>query len=107
MIHQIKNIKKKVIKLLTEKPHLRDDDNKLIANIWCSETGKDEKGVSISKQTTAFDFLLAFSESQYTSPESIRRCRQKVQEQNPDLRGKSYKNRKKNSVEVRQQIHNV
>jgi hypothetical protein len=107
MIHQIKHIKKKIITLLREKPHLRDDDNKLIANIWCEETGKDEKGVSITRQTTARDFLYAFASGQYTSPESIRRARQKVQEQNPELRGKSYKNRKKNATEIRQQIHTV
>jgi len=33
-IKEIKSVKKVVIELLTEHPHLRDDDNKLIANIW-------------------------------------------------------------------------
>lgn len=107
MIHQIKNIKKNIIVLLTEKPHLRDNDNKLIANIWNKETGKEENGAFKSQFLTAYDFLLAFSEGNYTSPESIRRCRQKVQEQYPELRGKSYKNRQKNGVTIKQEIHKL
>lgn len=107
MINQIKNIKKKIISLLTEKPHLRDSDDKLIANIWNEQMGFVSGGGLLSKQTTAYDFLLAFSESQYTSPESIRRCRQKIQEQNPELRGKSYKNRKTAGKEFKQAIYTV
>lgn len=104
MIEQVKHIKKKVIQLLTEKPHLRNDDNKLIANIWNEEMGLDENLKAKSKVTTAFCFLEAFSSGQHTSPESIRRIRQRVQEQNIDLRGTSYKNRKKHGVEFSQEI---
>lgn len=106
MIHQIKNIKRLIISLLKEKQEYRDDDNKLIARVWFDQT-TDGKGNNITRQTTAHDFLLAFREGQYTSPESIRRCRQKVQEQNEDLRGASYKNRKNKGVEIRTEIHAV
>lgn len=107
MITQIKHIKNKVIDLLTKHPHLRDDDNKLIATIWNKETGVDEKNVFISQQTTAFDFFEAFSAGQYTNPESVRRCRQKVQEQNPELRGNAYKNRKEIGEEFKNEIFSV
>lgn len=107
MITQIKHIKKRVTALLKEKQEYRDNDNKLIARIWYDQTGTDKEGKSIAKQTTANDFLLAFREGQYVNPESIRRCRQKVQEQNPDLRGKSYKERKKAGQEFKQEIHSV
>lgn len=107
MIKQIKHIKKKIIALLREKDEYRDDDNKLIARVWFDQTGNDENGKSIAKQTTAHDFLLAFRDGQYINPESIRRCRQKVQEQNPFLRGKSYKERSKKGDEFKQSIHSV
>ena len=102
MINQIKNIKAKVKQLLTDLPHLRDDDNKLIANIWHKQIGKEK-----IKDLTAFDFLVHISEGQLINPESIRRVRQKIQEQNVLLRGKSYKSRKKTGTEFRQQIHSV
>lgn len=106
MIHQIKNVKAKIIHLLKEKEEYRNSDDKLIARIWFDQT-IDNSGQNITKTTTAHDFLIAFREGQYTNPESIRRCRQKVQEQNPDLRGLSYKNRKKKGEEIKKEIHNV
>lgn len=106
MIHQIKNVKAKIIFLLKEKEEYRDSDDKLIARIWYDQT-INASGQNITKQTTAHDFLIAFREGQYTNPESIRRCRQSVQEKNPDLRGKSYKNRKKKGEEMKTEIHSV
>lgn len=106
MITQIKHIKNKVTTLLREKPELRDNDNKLIANIWNCEIGRenDEKKTHKSHSTTAYCFLQAFAAGQHTNPESIRRIRQKIQEQNPELRGKSYVNRKKHEKVVRKEI---
>lgn len=102
MINEIKNIKGKVKQLLVKFPHLRDSDVKLISNIWHSQIGA-EKAKSIS----AFDFLAEFSQGKFINPESIRRIRQKIQEQNEDLRGKSYKDRNKKGAEMRQQIHKL
>lgn len=112
MIEQIKHIKKKVTQLLTDTPHLRDDDNKLIATIWNEEMGREiekdgNKGKFKSRFTTAFCFFEAFSSGQHTSPESIRRVRQKIQEQIPELRGTSYKNRKKTGTEFKKEICRV
>lgn len=106
MINQIKNIKTEVKRLLTKFPHLRDSDNKLIATIWGADIGKDEKGL-ISKQITAYCFLEAFANGKHTSPESIRRVRQKIQEQCPELQGESYKKRKVKAQEFKQEIKSV
>lgn len=102
MIEQIKNIKSKVKYLLIKYPHLRDSDNKLIANIWHEQIGKDK-----AIEFTAFDFLSSFSNGNLISPESIRRIRQKIQEQNPELRGLSYKKRKIKGEEFKKEIVKV
>ena len=106
MLNQIKNIKSEVIRLLTKFPHLRDSDTKLIATIWGSDIGKNEHGL-VAKQITAFTFLEMFACGKYTSPESIRRIRQKIQEQHEELRGKSYKARKEHAQTIKQEIKSI
>lgn len=102
MIEQIKSLKAKVTQLLINKESNRDSDNKLIANIWHSQIG----GANIAKMS-AMELLILVSEGKLSSPESIRRVRQKVQEMNLNLRGKSYKMRKEHAAEVRKEIRNV
>lgn len=84
---KISKTKSKVRNLLIKKPHLRDDDNKLIASIWYNEA--NIKMTKISGE----DFLHLLADGKLTSSESIRRSRQKIQEDEPDLRGESYKKR--------------
>jgi hypothetical protein len=91
MINKMYKIKETVKELLTKRPELRDDDNRLIANIYLIEAG----GVKSLQQMSAQDFLLNFTKGFYSSPESIRRVRQKLQEDFPELRGKKYNERKK------------
>lgn len=74
----------KVLKQLNEDPRTRDNDNLLIAKIWFSEMTSEEIGKS------TLEFLTKYSKSEFTSAESIRRCRQKLQEEFPGLRGTSY-----------------
>lgn len=74
----------KVLKLLNEDARTRDNDNLLIAKIWFGEMSSEELAGS------SLDFIKKFSKGEFTSAESIRRCRQKLQEQYPGLRGKSY-----------------
>lgn len=87
-----------VMSLLSFYPHLRDDDNKLIANIWHSE---------IKNNITAFEFLKGFSEGKYSNPESVRRIRQKLQEEFPKLRGKKWKQRHSEQENVKDQLYNT
>ena len=95
MINKIRSAKEIVTHFLNLRAELRDDDNRLMANIWATElkeTGIQDMG--------AWDFLTMFSKGLLTSPESIRRARQKVQEECPHLRGKSYKARHEKAKEV-------
>ena len=88
-----------IIDLLTNKEHLRDNDQALIANIWWRELvtrGKDK--------STAFEVLKIFSEGKLSNPESIRRSRQKIQEEQPELRGISYRARHREQDNVKEQL---
>jgi len=107
MIKKIKKISIEVKRLLEKYPHLRDSDNKLVATIWRNEMGKDDQQQSKSLSTTAFCFLEALSSGKHTSADIITRARRKVQEQNPFLRGTSYRQRKDKQEEVRSQIKSI
>jgi len=77
---KISGVQQIVTLLLKDHPHLRDDDYKLIANIWyreCKENGWDTTNI-----------LDLFAKHKLTHPESIHRCCRKVQELCPELRGK-------------------
>jgi hypothetical protein len=94
-LKEMKGIKPKVKWLLENFTHLRSDDNKLIANVWHNEINHD---------MSASQFLRFFADGKLTSPESIRRMRQKLQEQIPRLRGNKYKNRMFLEKEMRSNI---
>ena len=80
--------------MLETYPHLRDNDNKLIANVWFAETNKKE----------VIYFLKDLADGKLSSSESITRCRRKIQEQNPYLRGNRYRYRQNLKKEVQTQI---
>ncbi len=86
--------------LLIKHPHLRDDDNKLIANIWYHES----KNMGI---TELYVFLNAMAQSKFYSPESIRRIRAKLQEERPELRGELYEKRHGLQREVINQLNTI
>jgi len=88
-------IKEKVKILLEENPHLRDSDERLIANIWFNESnGVDNK----------YQFLLLYAQGKITNAESIRRCRQKIQEECEHLRGTLYCKRQLNQDKIKQEL---
>lgn len=100
---EIKNNKERVIKLLEDKPHLRDDDQKLMANIWFQDLLKSNIN---AKDITGYKLLEIFSKSNILSnPESVRRVRQKVQEENVNLRGNNYKSRHKNEEKIKKELN--
>lgn len=100
LIPDIQNMKQAVIKLLTDFPHLRDNDLKLLANVWHWEIKNKHPECIYSKDT-----LRLLAEGKLTNPETIRRTRQKVQEEFPDLRGTSYLKRKITGDNVRKNIN--
>ena len=79
---------KEIIKqMMLDKPHLKDNDNKLIAAYWFKEL----KHLNIdSKTITALDFLHKYANTELTNAETIRRMRAKLQEEHPELRGRAY-----------------
>jgi len=99
---EILNTKEKVEKLLSEKPHLRDDDQRLIANIWHKELSEYGK---LAKEISGFELLAVLSEGNVlTSSEGICRCRRKLQEEYPELRGNSWRERHKNEEKIEKDL---
>jgi hypothetical protein len=88
--HDFKTVKDKVKFLLQNNSALRDNDMKLIATYYFHEIGKEE----IDK-LNAYDLLTKISSSKITNFESIRRLRMQLQQNDEELRGSEYKNRKK------------
>jgi hypothetical protein len=102
LFNQMKNIKEKVAFILETKPALRDDDNKLIASFYVYELGKSKV-----EQMSAMSLLTELAYGNLTSPESIRRVRQKLQEERKDLRGEKYSERIKDGDETKSNIKNL
>ena len=88
-----------VKRLLTNHPHLRDNDNKLLANVWYqSVTPLEEAWV---------DFLALIASGDLPSSESIRRCRQKLQELNLELRGELWDKRHQMETQVKAELNEM
>jgi hypothetical protein len=87
----------KVKAMLERYPTSRDNDNELIARIWWDET-PNPGTCSLSL------FLRRFTASECTSPESIRRTRQKLQEKIPGLRGVNYTTRANHRHNIRREL---
>jgi hypothetical protein len=83
--------KDKVKNLLIKYPRFRDSDNKLIAAYWLEELKR--KGLN-PDEMSGIEFLHQFADSKITNPETIRRSRAKLQEEDSSLRGETYSARK-------------
>ena len=82
----------------------RDNDNKLIAITWhklLEESGIDTKSI------TGWTFLTHLSKGDLPAPESITRCRRKLQELYPALRGTTWEERHKKQKEVKKELSNL
>jgi hypothetical protein len=85
---KINGTTERVKTLLQSHPHLRDDDNRLIANILRQDiinAGYDPKLIS------GQGVLKLIAEGRLTNTESIRRSRADLQKVNEKLRGNKYK----------------
>ena len=54
-----------------------------------------------------FNFLKDFANGFYSNPESIRRIRQKIQEEFADCRGEKWELRRSNQKNVKDQLYNT
>ena len=88
-------VKQRVKSILEVNKDAKDCDRLLISIIWSEDSRytEDKK-----------DFLDMLINGDLTSPETIRRCRQRLQEENETLRGYKYKLRKQLGEEVRATI---
>ena len=94
---QLFSVIDEVEKFLTEYPILRDDDEKLMANIWNSHIGNLE-------DVDGKDVLSMLASHELPSYESISRCRRKLQEECPNLRGEKWYERHKRADNIRKEI---
>ena len=99
----IKKPKEVVFYLLQKFSHLRDSDEKLIATIWRQELLN--KGFDLNN-ISAMEFLKMFADGKLTNYESVGRCRRKIQQENADLRGETYKDRQEKTTEIKEQLKN-
>ena len=86
-----------VEKFLTKYPVLRDDDEKLMANIWSSHIGNLE-------DIDGKEILHMLANHKLPSYESISRCRRKLQETCPNLRGDKWYERHKRAADIKDGI---
>ena len=101
LIREMSLVKDRVKALLVKHPHLRDSDNKLIATIWKFDflnMGLNPHDIN------GIDVLTSYANSELTNTETIRRVRQKLQEENPDLRGTVNEARQEQGEQVRKSI---
>ena len=89
-----------VEKFLTKYPLLRDDDERLMANIWHSHIGNLE-------DVDAKEILHMLANHELPSYESISRCRLKLQEECPNLRGEKWYKRHRRAKEIRKEIAKI
>jgi len=97
MRDKMSNILVSVTHFLTKYSSLRDSDERLAANIWYSRIDNIEN-------LNAKDLLSMFAKGKLPSYESISRCRRKVQESNPELRGLKWESRHKQQKKVKNEI---
>lgn len=81
-----KTVKTTVKAILEGSPEARDSDRLLILKVW-----GDQKPELRSKGFSFIEFSHAFLKKELASTESIRRIRQKIQEECVHLRGSKYK----------------
>lgn len=98
-MNKTENLGQLVADLLDKYPELRDSDKRLIANIWSMELGRENLDQPMTMRTCLKHFI-----DDLTSPESIRRIRQKLQEEFPQFRGQKYNDRHAKAIETRNEI---
>ena len=94
-----KNLQETVESVLENDVKSRDNDMRLIALRWHKELG-DLKDLY-------YPFLRKVAENKVTNFESISRCRRKLQEIQPNLRGEKYIERHKRQKEMKDDLERM
>jgi len=91
--------------LLEIDPELRDSDLKLVAQIWWMCLMGALKHRFQQYELDSFKSLLKmYAKGDLPNEQSIRRVRRKIQEENPNLRGRVYEQRHQKADEFRDEI---
>jgi len=86
------NVTKELVRQLLEQyPQTRDNDNLLMSIIWRGESN-------------LFNFYSRLESGKLTPAETIRRCRQRLQLDHPELRGTMYDLRQKHQAKVKKEL---
>ena len=93
---QMRKISPIVADILKSDLEARDDDNILYRAVWKQQGNKEKH--------TVRKFLYRLIMGKYASSDTIGRARRRLQEKNPSLRGKLYKQRHEAENEVRNQM---
>lgn len=96
-----KKINDEVFELLLKYPHLRDDDEALVANIWHRELSSMDID---SNELNTYGFFKLYSSKKITRADTITRARRRLQEENELLRGETYNQRQKSQSDVKKQL---
>ena len=96
----IRALEDKVRGVLLSHPESRDNDQLLVSIIWMNDVG----GPDNCKAMSAWELLKLNSRKKLSNIVSIWRCRQKLQELYPELRGDKWDDRQKHSKKVKNEI---
>ena len=102
MSQKIKQASKPVRELLEKHPSLRDDNPRLVANIWYEEL--KSLGTEITPQIKQ---LLTLISTALTSGESITRASRSLQKEVPDLRGKNWEKHQAHTKNVKKELREL
>jgi len=94
---KIFNLATEVQHALQKHPVLRDDDNRLIANIWF-------KRLPTIDELSGREVLMIIAKGKLPSFESISRCRRKIQQEDKSLRGELWDKRHQIAKDIRKSI---
>lgn len=94
----IKNKQKLVRHFLESNPKTRDNDQLLCGFIWFDQLQYKIEGM------TGTEVLKAYARGDLVNADTISRCRQKLQQENPELRGKLYEKRHEKAKEVKKEL---
>ena len=98
---QNNSIKSRIEKILTKNKESRDNDNKLLVEIWSEDINSrniNDRNINVKQ------FLKLLADWKLSRFDTIRRLRQKLQEEKPELRGKKYRFRQSYQWDVAEKI---
>ena len=98
------SLQKRVKKMLINNPNTRDSNNAFMAALWRDEI-MNTPGIDIGDATFSFFGMLATDK--LISWDSATRAKRLMQEKHPELRGKSYAQRQKKTIQVKDEVKEI